>query len=114
MASTSGINTRERLIRWDRTQFDVQLTVMTPFPGTPLYERLRAEGRLLVEVAWERCTLFDVNIRPKGMSSDALQHGAIELGRRLYTDTERKARGRRFRDQRRGFLRRQQAVRRSA
>jgi radical SAM superfamily enzyme YgiQ (UPF0313 family) len=95
-------------------QFDVQITVMTPFPGTPLYERLRAEGRLLEEGAWERCTLFDVNIRPRGMTPDTLQHGALELGRRLYTDTERKARGRRFRDHRRGFLRRQQAMRRSA
>ena len=28
-------------------QFDVQITVMTAFPGTPLYARLKAEGRLL-------------------------------------------------------------------
>ncbi len=45
-------------------QFDVQITVMTPFPGTPLYDRLLAEGRLLEPTAWERCSLFDVNFRP--------------------------------------------------
>jgi Fe-S oxidoreductase len=95
-------------------QFDVQITVMTPFPGTPLYDRLRAEGRLLEEGAWEKCTLFDVNIRPRGMSPDTLQHGTLELGRRLYTESERKARGRKFRDHRRGFLRQQRALRRSA
>ena len=95
-------------------QFDVQITVMTPFPGTPLYVRLRAEGRLLEEGAWEKCTLFDVNIRPRGMSPGTLQHETLELGRRLYTDIERKARGRRFREHRRGFLRRERAMRRSA
>ena len=46
-------------------QFDVQITVMTPFPGTPLYERLRREGRLLEDGAWERCSLFDVNFQPR-------------------------------------------------
>ena len=56
----------ERFVR-ESGQFDVQITVMTAFPGTPLYERLKAEGRLLiVEGAWEQCTLFDVNFRPCG------------------------------------------------
>ena len=44
--------------------FDVQITVQTPFPGTPLYSRLKREGRLLREEAWEMCTLFDINFRP--------------------------------------------------
>jgi radical SAM superfamily enzyme YgiQ (UPF0313 family) len=92
-------------------QFDVQITVMTAFPGTPLYVRLKAEGRLLVEGAWERCTLFDVNIRPMGMSPEELQHEALELGRRLYTEEERAGRRERFHDQRRRFLRRQKATR---
>jgi len=103
----------ERFVR-ESGQFDVQITVMTPFPGTPLYERLRTEGRLLEEGAWERCTLFDVNIRPKGMSPETLQHETLELGRRLYTDEERTARGKRFREQRRGYVRRQHAMSRSA
>ena len=51
---------------------DVQITVMTAFPGTPLYERLRREGRLLDEQAWEKCTLFDVNFQPEGMTADEL------------------------------------------
>ncbi len=48
--------------------YEVQITVMTAFPGTPLYDRLRKEGRLLKENAWELCTLFDVNFRPTSMS----------------------------------------------
>ena len=43
--------------------FDVQITFMTPFPGTPLYDRLREEGRILDDGSWERCTLFDVNFQ---------------------------------------------------
>ena len=83
----------ERFVR-ESGQFDVQITVMTAFPGTPLYARLKAEGRLLTERAWEQCTLFDVNFRPKGMSPETLQHESLELGRRLYTEEERAARRR--------------------
>lgn len=95
-------------------QFDVQVTVLTPFPGTPLYERLRSEGRLLDETAWERCSLFDVNFRPRHISAETLQRGLIELGRRLYTDRERRARRDRFHEHRRNYLRRQRAARLSA
>ena len=64
--------------------YEVQITVMTPFPGTPLYDRLKREGRLLVDGAWDRCTLFDVNVIPTGMSPERLQRGLVDLGRRLY------------------------------
>ena len=53
--------------------FDVQVTVPTPFPGTPFYDRLKREGRLLEDGAWERCTLFDVNFKPRGMSVEQLR-----------------------------------------
>jgi radical SAM superfamily enzyme YgiQ (UPF0313 family) len=79
--------------------FDVQITVQTPFPGTPLYERLRQEGRLLEEGAWEKCTLFDVNYRPMGMSVEDLEQGLIELGRRLYSEEATKRRRRSFVEQ---------------
>ena len=82
-------------------QFDVQITVMTPFPGTALYERLQREGRLLEEGAWERCSLFDVNFRPLKMSAAELQRGLLGLAQRLYTEDERSARQDRFREQRR-------------
>jgi radical SAM superfamily enzyme YgiQ (UPF0313 family) len=94
--------------------FDVQITVLTAFPGTPLHDRLRVEGRLLDETAWERCTLFDVNFRPQQMSTEALQHGLVELGRRLYTEAQRTARRNAFYRHRRRFLRETRATRRSA
>lgn len=38
--------------------FDVQITVLTPFPGTPLYQRLLAAGRIIQPDAWNTCTLL--------------------------------------------------------
>ena len=67
---------------------DVQVTVLTPFPGTALYARLKKEGRLLRERAWERCTLFDVNFTPKGMSVEDLEQGLEYLMGSLYTAEE--------------------------
>jgi len=86
-------------------QFDVQITVLTPFPGTPMYDRFLADGRLLEPEAWERCTLFDVNFRPKHMSPEFLQQNLVELGRRLYTEDERVRRRSAFHEHRRRFLR---------
>jgi radical SAM superfamily enzyme YgiQ (UPF0313 family) len=80
----------------------VQITVMTPFPGTPLYERLQREGRLLDETMWEKCTLFDVNFRPAQMSVSQLERGLIELGTHLYSKESTEARTSAFRRQRRG------------
>ena len=65
--------------------FDVQVTLLTPFPGTALYERLAAEGRILHPGAWNLCTLFDVNFRPTGMTPPELRAGIYWLSERLYS-----------------------------
>jgi radical SAM superfamily enzyme YgiQ (UPF0313 family) len=67
---------------------EVQVTVQTPFPGTPLYRRLQREGRLLAERFWDRCTLFDVNFRPKQMSVDDLESGLRWLFAEIYNERE--------------------------
>ena len=85
--------------------FDVQITFMTPFPGTPLYERLRNEGRILEEGAWERCTLFDINFSPQQMSISELENGFKQLGLKLYADDFVRERGKRFIDQLRSVRR---------
>lgn len=75
--------TIERFVK-SSALMEVQITVLTPFPGTALHRRLRAEGRLLRERYWERCTLFDVNFVPRGMSVDELESGLEYLMRELY------------------------------
>jgi radical SAM superfamily enzyme YgiQ (UPF0313 family) len=77
---------------------EVQLTVQTPFPGTPLYDRLRREGRLLSERYWDRCTLFDVNYHPKNMSVDELEAGMRWLFGEIYSEREFIRRKRRYMD----------------
>ncbi len=65
---------------------EVQVTILTPFPGTPLYDRLANEGRLLEPRNWKKCTLFDVNYQPKRMSIEQLTIGFRNLVGRLYSD----------------------------
>jgi radical SAM superfamily enzyme YgiQ (UPF0313 family) len=75
---------------------EVQVTVQTPFPGTPLYSRLQREGRLLSERYWDRCTLFDVNFQPKRMSVEDLEGGLRWLFAEIYNEREFIARKRRY------------------
>ena len=82
----------------DSGLYEVQITFLTAFPGTPLYERLRHEGRVIREKAWELCTLFDINIIPKNMSATQLQSGFLALGQRLYSAEETGERRRKFKN----------------
>ncbi len=75
--------------------YDVQITILTPFPGTPLYERLLREGRILHPGRWDLCTLFDVNFQPLGLSPQQLREGIHWLSGQLYSArcTEQRRRG---------------------
>ena len=76
----------------DSALYEVQVTFLTAFPGTPLYARLKAEGRILRDRAWELCTLFDINFRPKNMSVAELQSGFLELVKQIYSARETQTR----------------------
>ena len=75
---------------------EVQVTLLTAFPGTPLYRRLRSEGRIIRDRAWNLCTLFDANITPKNMSVVELKAGFLKLVKTLYCAEETGFRRRRF------------------
>ncbi len=51
--------------------------ILTAIPSTPLYERLRREGRLRLDEA-------DCNFEPRRMSATELREGYLRLVRRLY------------------------------
>ena len=95
----SGPETASDILRFVRESglYDVQITVMTPFPGTPLWDRLRDQGRILDESATEKCTLFDVNFQPDGMSVSELESQLVRLAGLLYDERFVRERGRRFR-----------------
>lgn len=80
----------------DSDLYEVQITIMTAFPGTPLYQRLKHEKRIIRDRAWELCTLFDINIIPKGMTVQELKNGFMWLAEALYSKKEIKERRHKF------------------
>ena len=60
---------------------------LTPFPGTPLYERLEAEGRLPYEAWWRdpRYRYNHVPFEPRGMSGEELQKLCLSTRSRFYS-----------------------------
>ena len=81
----------------DSGLYEVQITFMTAFPGTPLYGRLANEGRIIRDGAWELCTLFDINFMPRQMSVEELQRGFLRLAKTLYSKEVTEERRRKFR-----------------
>lgn len=77
---------------------EVQLTILTPFPGTALFRRLHAEDRLLAPTFWDRCTLFDVTFHPKLMSVGVLEQGFRALVEKVYSQPSTDRRKARFRE----------------
>jgi radical SAM superfamily enzyme YgiQ (UPF0313 family) len=78
----------ERVFDFVRTTelYEVQITILTAFPGTPLYKRFENEHRIIEPGQWEKCTLFDVNFRPLNMSANELSDGFKRLGIKLYSE----------------------------
>jgi len=60
--------------------YGVQVTILTPLPGTRLRERLERENRILSN-DWGNYTGWDVNFVPKGMTAKQLQRGLVTVYR---------------------------------
>jgi radical SAM superfamily enzyme YgiQ (UPF0313 family) len=60
---------------------------LTPFPATPLYVRLQAEGRLLYDAWWldDRYRYNHIPFTPAGMSPADLQRNCVEARRKFYS-----------------------------
>ena len=59
--------------------------VLTPYPGTPLFRKLEAEGRLLHR-DWELYDTAHAVFRPARMSPEELEEGYASCYRRLFAD----------------------------
>ena len=64
---------------------EVQITLLTPFPGTSLRQQLLDEDRILPGTTWGQYTLFDLTFRPARMSVDAMRSGFRELMKSVYS-----------------------------
>ncbi len=75
---------------------EVQITLLTPFPNTELYNRLKQENRLLAGNYWDKCTLFDVNFVPKNFTVAELEHNFQQLMQNIYAEDVVRARKLKF------------------
>lgn len=69
----------------DSNLSEVQITLLTPFPGTELYNQLKSQNRLLKDNYWDKCTLFDVNFVPKNFTVQELETEFEKLMKRIYS-----------------------------
>ena len=60
---------------------------LTPFPGTPLYERMHTDGQLIFDTWWTdpRYRYNTIPFRPKRLSPEQLQQYCYEARRKFYS-----------------------------
>jgi radical SAM superfamily enzyme YgiQ (UPF0313 family) len=63
-----------------------QSCIATPYPGTPVYERLKKEGRILTD-DWRNYDATKVIIEPTNFSSETLLEESNRLQKKIYSNT---------------------------
>ena len=58
--------------------------ILTPFPGTVLFNRLKNEDRILTE-EWDKYTYTNVVFKPKNMSIEELFEGTRKVAKKYYS-----------------------------
>lgn len=74
--------TIETLKDWELDVLEVN--ILTPYPGTPLFERLENEGRILTR-DWSRYNQVDVVFQPKNMTVEELFNGSRKVAKEFYS-----------------------------
>lgn len=74
--------TIETINDWDLDVLEVN--ILTPYPGTPLFERLDKAGRILTK-DWSRYNQVDVVFQPKNMTPEELLDGARMVAKEFYS-----------------------------
>jgi radical SAM superfamily enzyme YgiQ (UPF0313 family) len=62
--------------------YGAQISVLTPFPGTKLRERLEHEGRITCS-HWQNYSGFDVNYIPEQITKEELERGVVRIYQRI-------------------------------
>ncbi|HYF37280.1 MAG TPA: radical SAM protein [Prosthecobacter sp.] len=65
---------------------EVQITLLTPFPGTSLRRQLESDHRILPGTTWSQHTLFDLTFQPARMSVAEMKAGFRWLMCQAYSD----------------------------
>jgi len=62
----------------------LEVNILTPYPGTPLYDKMEREGRLTTK-DWSRYNQVDVVFTPKQMTEKELSDGARKVAKEFYS-----------------------------
>jgi len=62
----------------------VEINILTPYPGTPLFDRIEKEGRLITK-EWSRYNQVDVVFQPKNMTEKELLEGTRKVAKEFYS-----------------------------
>lgn len=69
----------------EKTRLDSTLfTILTPYPGTRVFTRMKEEGRILT-FDWSRYDMAHAVFRPANMSPEELEEGYLKANRRFYS-----------------------------
>jgi len=76
----------EQTVRWiERNRLEcATFNILTPYPGTPLFSQMEAEGRLLHK-DWSQYDAAHVVFRPKHLTAEQLSEGYAWCYRRLFS-----------------------------
>jgi len=74
--------TLETINDWDLDVLEVN--ILTPYPGTPLFERLERDGRILTK-DWSKYNQVEVVFQPKKMTPEELYEGAKKVAKDFYS-----------------------------
>ncbi len=80
-------DTFERTVRFAQAQGieEVEFHILTPYPGSRLYERLKTQGRLITE-RFSEYTTSKVVFRPARMTPEELYEGYLSAWKEFYQD----------------------------
>lgn len=64
----------------------VQMTLLTPLPGSKIYEDIKAEGKLLEEEYWDRCSFFELTFNHDHLQKDSAEDGIVMAHSEVFSD----------------------------
>ncbi len=62
----------------------LEINILTPYPGTPLFDRLEKTGRILTK-DWSKYNQVEVVYQPKNMTVKELEEGTRKIAKKFYS-----------------------------
>jgi len=62
----------------------VEINILTPYPGTPLFDRMEKAGRIITK-DWSRYNQMDIVFKPKNMTVEELYEGTRKVAKEFYS-----------------------------